>query len=354
MNKNSLFVGALNLNGIAFGGALAKNRHLLRFFQGRFPSLRVIDVINLRKRPFIWFRVFLEVFRSDRNCTIIFSTSAPSTCFFVKLLQLLHIRRNIVFWALGGDLIQLLNEGTISLNQLAYFKKIIVQSPSIQVALEKFGIKNVKFVPNVKFIDYMHKKQLNMVSNRFVFISQIRLEKGVDLIFESVRGLMKTRYYTMFTIDIFGTIDPEYEVSFLKQLKEFENINYRGFLDLMNPQNYDVLSRYDVMLFPTFCPSEGFPGIMIDAFIAGLPVIASDWNLNKELISIGKTGWLIPPRDANALAQVMINILDGKFELTIMSANCQNQAYKYSIENVFTDSLLSQLGLEVFERDKVF
>mgnify|MGYP002239410386 CR=1 FL=1 len=59
---------------------------------------------------------------------------------------------------------------------------------------------------------------------------------------------------------------------------------------------YRTLCRYDIMLFPTYWYGEGFPGIVMDAYIAGLPLIASDWNINTEVIT-EKTGIIIPPKD---------------------------------------------------------
>ena len=40
--------------------------------------------------------------------------------------------------------------------------------------------------------------------------------------------------------------------------------------------------------------------IVIDAYIAGVPLIASDWNMNTEVIT-EKTGVIIPPKDEEAL-----------------------------------------------------
>lgn len=85
-------------------------------------------------------------------------------------------------------------------------------------------------------------------------------------------------------LTFYGPIQEDYKKNFLSQVEMLNNVKYGGFLDLRDEKNYDILSEYDIMLFPTFWEGEGFPGILIDALIAGIPVIASDWNLNKYII----------------------------------------------------------------------
>ncbi|MFR3494185.1 MAG: glycosyltransferase [Blautia sp.] len=54
-------------------------------------------------------------------------------------------------------------------------------------------------------------------------------------------------------------------------------IRYKGMVPFN--QSTEVLKNYDALLFPTYYEGEGFAGTIIDAFAAGLPVIASDWKV---------------------------------------------------------------------------
>ena len=95
----------------------------------------------------------------------------------------------------------------------------------------------------------------------------------------------------------------------------------------------------------TYWHGEGFPGIFIDAFIAGLPVIATDWSMNGELIKDGKNGRLIPPHDPEALANTMEKVLADRETLKNMAKTCQETARLYDINHVIDNKLLEQLGL---------
>jgi glycosyltransferase involved in cell wall biosynthesis len=74
-----------------------------------------------------------------------------------------------------------------------------------------------------------------------------------------------------------------------------EHVKFLGWIDDLTP----VLPRWDVFVMPSL--EEGFPIAALDAMAAGLPVIATSVGGVPELIEDGKTGWLVPPRDAKAL-----------------------------------------------------
>ena len=97
------------------------------------------------------------------------------------------------------------------------------------------------------------------------------------------------------------------------------------------------------MLFPTYWPGEGFPGIIVDAFIAGLPVIATDWAHNSEIIEHQQTGIIIPPHNAEDLAKQMLFFTENPSELQRMSSNCQNLAQQYDTRHVLTEKLMGMI-----------
>ena len=61
-----------------------------------------------------------------------------------------------------------------------------------------------------------------------------------------------------------------------------------------------LLRRVDVFLLPSL--SEGMSNAVLEAMATGLPVVATDVGGMAELVREGTDGYLVPPRDPNALA----------------------------------------------------
>ena len=51
-----------------------------------------------------------------------------------------------------------------------------------------------------------------------------------------------------------------------------------------------MLKNYFLLTFPTKFYTEGVPGTILDAYAAGVPVIASKWESFFDVIEEGKTG----------------------------------------------------------------
>jgi glycosyltransferase involved in cell wall biosynthesis len=75
------------------------------------------------------------------------------------------------------------------------------------------------------------------------------------------------------------------------------NVHFLGWRDDLP----EVLRRWDVFVMPSL--GEGFGIAALEAMAAGLPVVASEVGGLPELVQHGRTGWLVPPADAVALAE---------------------------------------------------
>lgn len=78
---------------------------------------------------------------------------------------------------------------------------------------------------------------------------------------------------------------------------------------LIREKVMELLCRADVLAAPSVPTSngrrEGIPVVLMEAMGSGVPVVASAISGIPELVEDGRTGLLIPPRDAQALADAL-------------------------------------------------
>ena len=61
------------------------------------------------------------------------------------------------------------------------------------------------------------------------------------------------------------------------------------------------MSRHDVFVFPSLF--EGFGLVILEAMSQGLPVIATEHTAGPDLIEEGQSGFIVPIRSAEAIAE---------------------------------------------------
>jgi len=169
-------------------------------------------------------------------------------------------------------------------------------------------------------------------------------EKGIESIFNCLKRLEKEGLSDKVSVDFYGIVNEQY-TTFQEQVRRITNVRYNGLLNLTTIDGYKTLSSYDIMLFPTYYEGEGFPGVFIDAFIAGLPVITTDWHYNSEVIQDGKTGFIIPPKDDNSLFEKVKWVIYHRDAIEPLRVYCKAESRKYDREIVLGLPNLQKIGL---------
>ena len=89
-----------------------------------------------------------------------------------------------------------------------------------------------------------------------------------------------------------------------------------------------------MLVFPTFYPGEGFPTTIVESFMAGLPVVASNWRFNSELVQEGKTGFIVRAHDINQLSDTLRYCLANEEVIRKMKSNVINRSFDYEPQKV--------------------
>lgn len=345
MNNKVILVGAINEGNVPTCGETMKNQLFVKRFKELFDMVITVDTLNWKKRPWILLKLVYVLLVYGRSCDVILSACPISVNRTIYITNRFFKYVKLHYWVIGGNLHLCTASGRVSLTELQKLSGVYVEGNRMKTELEKQGLKNVQVVPNFKPISF-HPSITPKIANesyRFVFLSRIHPDKGIKEIFEATKQLNEMGFQNEFTVDFYGKIEPGFKEIFYDAVSSFSNVTYKGFLNLMDNKGYEALSTYDVMLFPTYWNGEGFPGIVIDANMSGLPIIASDWSMNREVVVDGQTGFIIPTHDSNALANKMKLFISNGVDLLNMKQYCVNHIQQYDYKNVLSINLINSI-----------
>jgi glycosyltransferase involved in cell wall biosynthesis len=155
-------------------------------------------------------------------------------------------------------------------------------------------------------------------SLRVLWLGQVNVRKGIHYLLQAARILENEAI----EIQVAGPIGIRRSV-----LAEAPN-NVRWLGPVPRGKTSDLYDRCDVFVLPTL--SDGFAITQLEALAHGLPVIVTP-NCGR-VVEDGKTGFLVPARDAEALARAIMNFVSHPGLALEMSSNCQRAAQAYSID----------------------
>ena len=244
-------------------------------------------------------------------------------------------KRKIHYVVIGGWLPQFLTKRKSLEKALKRFDGIYVETNTMKSALEVQGFENVFVMPNCKDLKILSEQELIYPSEtpyKLCTFSRVMKEKGIETAVDAVKKVNEKLGYTAYSLDIYGQVDSAQTEWFdALQQKFTANIKYCGVVP--SDKSVDVLKEYFILLFPTYYEGEGFAGTLIDAFSAGLPVIASDWKYNIELVNEG-VGYVYHTGDQPAFAEILKEVAIKPELLLCKKKLCLKEAEKYRIDSV--------------------
>ena len=136
-----------------------------------------------------------------------------------------------------------------------------------------------------------------------------------------------------------GGSSSEEKIELLKQKAESQGLTPRLVFTGFRGDIPEILSLFDIFVLPSL--DEGLGRSMVEAMAAGKPVVASRVGGIPEAVEDGKTGILVPPRDAHALADALSFMLDNPEKALEMGRRGRERAEKLFDEERMADSICS-------------
>ncbi len=153
----------------------------------------------------------------------------------------------------------------------------------------------------------------------FVFVGRIVGDKGMNELATAMKNL-SPRYPKMKLVLVgpyekeLDPISPEAESFFLTDASTI----MAGNQDDVRP----YLMAADALVFPSY--REGFPNVVLEAGLLGLPSIVTDISGCNEIIVEGENGVIVPPKDAEQLQVAMEKFLSEPDLLAALATNARS------------------------------
>lgn len=214
-----------------------------------------------------------------------------------------------------------------TVNVLRHADVITTYSKETLNVLEKLGLaKKSRLIPN--FIDTRFFKRPTSSRNgsgtRIVMVSRFSKPKDPITPIRAFAKVKKVVPEATFKIVGYG---PLYEYA----NRMVQDLNLEGAVTF-----YGMKSDIRKFLWDgdIFIGTRGSYLTTLEAWAAGLAVVAPDFGIMKEIISNRKNGLLSPPGNANQLASDLISLIKNKNFRTTITANGMQSSEKHDIRNI--------------------
>jgi glycosyltransferase involved in cell wall biosynthesis len=177
-------------------------------------------------------------------------------------------------------------------------------------------------------INLMEKKRsLGLLSNAFIvgFVGWLLPIKGPMVLLRAMLEVWKKHPETILVLVGKGELDVELRTEVL-QLDVNSKVKFLGWRDDVD----EIMQLIDILVLPSL--NEGMGRVLVEAMAAGKPVVASRVGGIPDLVKDEKTGLLVPPGDARALANAILRLVKNPLEAKDMGAAGRLYCHRFGLE----------------------
>ena len=175
--------------------------------------------------------------------------------------------------------------------------------------------------------------------NRFMFLARITPSKGINEYIDAAK-IVKNKYPDA-VFDVVGPIDDSVESSLgtlVEDAAQQNIVKYHGPTDNVPSK----LKECRFFVYPSYYP-EGVPRCAIQAIATGRPIITCNTAGCKETAIDGVNGFIVPPKDEQALAEKMIWMIENPDKVDIMAKASRRLAEEKFDVNKINEQLIERL-----------
>ncbi|MEM6804289.1 MAG: glycosyltransferase family 4 protein [Bacteroidota bacterium] len=205
-----------------------------------------------------------------------------------------------------------------------------------------FQAKEVRIIPN-GIVDqagpYLPFDRKSKDKVHILFVGLIKISKGVlDMLKAAKRLKGEGLRFQMSFVGKFYSEETEAELKNFVQENELGSyVDFPGVK--VGNEKWQYFLQADLFCFPSFFESESFGNVILEAMMFGLPVIGSNWRGIPSIIREGETGFIVPPKTPEVLAEKLA-LLIKDYDLRKRMGVAGRQSY---LENYQLSTYLEQI-----------
>ena len=332
-----LIIGSLDLEAVgdkAAGGTVISLRCLVNELRRRTDvELRVVDIGSSREETSLLKDIgramsFLhQATRQVRHVDVVtLHLCSPSSLGLPALVLSRIFRKPLIIRKFGGN--DYRASRAYCWPRLADFilrraDLYLAQTRYLVAQAHRRGIMHCQWFPTHRPINSsVNSNHKRTTCRRFVYVGQVREYKGIRELVAATERLDSPT-----TVDVYGPIFDDLPADLFHRRQK---IFYKGVLN-----HRDVVStmrQYDAFILPTKALSEGYPGAILEAYAAGLPVITSTCGAIQEIVD-QSSGILIEPKSVEALCLAMKKLTEDSELYVRLCKGARDRAAEFSAEH---------------------
>ena len=334
MRKDIFVFGYFAYKGENVTGATVKSRELYKELEKSYKKIMCFDTAFWRKRKLLFMINLLKALVGYKN--IIFISGHESFHRILPVVNILNWRKKVaVHFVAIGSYGEAEVENHRNRENIKKISNVFVETKNMQESINKLGIWNVSILYNFK---NLKPQDINDVKNykvgniyKLCYFARVDEEKGIlDAINVIERVNRETSINILF--DIYGKIEEGFEEKFSTVMSKVSgNITYKGIISA--DKSTETLKNYYILIFPTKYKAEGFPGTILDAFSAGLPILASYYPFYNEIMKENYTSISYVYKDNSDFYKKLVYALNHSEVINRMRINCLMEFNKYLPSN---------------------
>lgn len=169
-----------------------------------------------------------------------------------------------------------------------------------------------------------------------LFVGRLVKDKGIEELLAAYQNLREQHKLKLLLVGPFEEERDPLSAWATKLIEDDDDIATPGFVKDVRP--YMALSY--VLAFPSY--REGFPNVPMQAGAMGLPSVVTDINGCNEIVKEGENGLLVPPKDADALAEALDKVLSNKVLYNELALNARPMITSRFEQNLVWEALLEE------------